>query len=61
MKVRIVVSSNGNGSDEREIFTDDFDAPVSDLVTAGLTVDEDEVVEVNLPSGFPINYDLKRM
>ena len=61
MKVRMILSSSEGGNDERVMFTDDIDAPVTDLVAYGLTADDDRVIEIDLPSGFPMNYDLKRM
>jgi len=64
MKYRIIVQSTENGESEYVAFyeedSDEFNSPIEDLLYPGHTVDSDEVCEIDLPSGFPTNYSLKR-
>jgi hypothetical protein len=60
-KLRIIKQSNESGSEERVYFTEDFDTPIEELTISGLTVDSDVIIEgIELPSGFPLDYDLIR-
>lgn len=56
--IRIIITSKENGEEETVMFTDELEAPVEDFITPGHTVDIDEVLDIELPSGFPLNYTL---
>jgi hypothetical protein len=63
MKLRIIIGSNLSGSREEVIFSDEYDHfndPASDYLSPDLIVGTDEVVDIELPMGFPINYVLIR-
>lgn len=60
MKIRIIQSSNQTGAREEVYFTEDFDTFAEDFITSGLTLDEDSICDCELPSGFPMDYILRR-
>lgn len=60
MQVRLIQISNTSGSKEGVIFTDDFDADAADWCNRDTQVDNVEVLDIELPSGFPLNYILWR-
>lgn len=57
-QIRVIGTSTENGEQEEVYFTNDFDSPASDYARPGWTVDYDEIIEDNLPSGFPREYSL---
>lgn len=59
-KVRIIICSTEDGSKEDVIFTQEFDTPASDYCRPGLTIDCDEVKELDLPSAFPLEHTLTK-
>jgi len=59
MKVRIIIASNENGSHEEVHFTEDFETPAEDFFF-NLEVSQDKICECELPSTFPLGYNLKR-
>ena len=59
-KIRLIVSSNDNGTDEEVYFSDDFVAPADDFLTPGLTLNSDTIIDDVLPSCFPRGYALRR-
>jgi hypothetical protein len=60
-KLRCIVQSTPDGSDERVYFTEELDEPIEDLTVPGFEVSRDVILEgVELPSGFPLDYDLAR-
>jgi len=58
-RIRVIVTSTKDGSEENVIFTDDLETPAEDYCRPGFTVDIDEEID-ELPSGFPMNYTLVR-
>ena len=62
-KMRVIVVSDRSASDERVVFTEDFDSPAEDWCVPGKhTVDSDVIVDdMELPEGFPLEYGLKRV
>ena len=57
---RIITASNDNGNKEEVYFTEDFDTPATDFISPDLTINCDKVIDEEMPSGFPMNYTLKR-
>lgn len=60
--MRLIIASNENGSKEVVLFTADERTPASDLMPLGLTVDYDEVLNIDfiMPGSFPVEYILER-
>ena len=58
--VRLIVQSSKNGEEEYVIFTDAFDTPVEDFIIGDCSISTDTIIDIELPSGFPFNYMLKR-
>lgn len=58
-RIRVLVASFENGNNETVYFTEDMDAPAEDFFAKGMTIDEDQTIENNLPSGFPVESELK--
>ena len=54
--VRLIVRSLPNGENETMIFTDDLITPAIYHCKSGQIVDIDKEIEMELPSGFPLNY-----
>ena len=59
-KIRIIICSSENGCQEDVTFTYDFESPSSDFIRPGLTLDVDEIKELDLPSGFPVEHTLTK-
>lgn len=59
-KVRYIQCSNDSGTDETITFTDDFECPAADYVRLGQEVQTDVVLDIDLPSGFPLEHTLRR-
>lgn len=62
MKVRVITASPRDGSLNTEdlVFTDDFESPAQDFVRNTLKVYIDQVIEMEIPSGFPLNSTFSR-
>ena len=61
MKVRIILMSSVSGAKEDVAFTDDFESPAEDFCLNDMQVDDDDSIsDMELPSGFPLNYLLHR-
>jgi len=62
MEYRLIVTSSENGEQEAVRFCDADDVtPAADFCVRGHTsIRFDGIIEADLPSGFPLNYDLKR-
>ncbi len=58
-KIRIIVCSYLNGSNEMVTFTDSFESDAYDYCLPGQTTDIDEIIEMEIPNGFPLNITLK--
>ena len=52
--VRVIVCSTENGNSESITFTDDFDSPAGDWCAPGWSVDIDQKIDMEVPSGFPL-------
>ena len=59
-KIRIIICSNENGSNETVMFTQDFDVPAGDFLEPGQTIDEDVIKELDLPNAFPLEHTLRK-
>jgi hypothetical protein len=60
MDIRVIISSTDHGERECVIFTEDFETPVGDYLKPGFTVDCDEIRDLDLPDGFPLESTLER-
>ena len=60
MKIRLIQISSTNGIREGVIFTDDFSCEAADYCDSELQVDGDNTLDMDMPSGFPLNYILWR-
>jgi len=58
--IRCIMMDTDNGSNESVVFTEDMDKDAEDFLYPGQKVIEDEKLDVELPSGFPMDYILKR-
>jgi len=58
--VRLIVCSNVSGEEETMTFTDDFEVSSEDYCSSGQTVDIDKKIEMDVPSGFPMNHTFVR-
>ena len=58
--IRVIVMDNENGSNETVVFTEDLKKDAEDYKTPDQHVETDEKLDVDLPSGFPFDYVLKR-
>jgi hypothetical protein len=61
MIIRLITWSNGDGSKEGVIFTEEFETDVADFIPFDCVVDFDGIIEADLPSGFPLNSTLDRI
>jgi hypothetical protein len=59
-KIRCITQSEANGSGEYVIFTDDFNSHVGEYQMPDCSIDTDEIINMDIPSGFPLNYQLQR-
>ena len=59
--IRLIIQSSSDGEKEFVHFTDELDVPSEDFLMPDCTIDFDKVITANLPSGFPLGYDLKRL
>jgi hypothetical protein len=62
MKVRIICASPADGSLDKEdvCFTEDFESNPNDFVRFGLAVHTDKIVDIELPSAFPLEHTFSR-
>ncbi len=60
MKLRLIIQSSENGENECVHFTDKFDDPIEDLTIPGYDIDFDGIIDAELPSIFPLGYELQR-
>jgi len=58
-RIRVLVASFDNGNNETVYFTEDMDAPAEDFFAKGMAIDEDQIIENVLPTGFPTERELK--
>jgi len=58
--LRLIIQSTQNGERESVIFTDEFDVPSENFLKPGYTVDFDQLINIKLPSAFPVGYVLNR-
>lgn len=57
-KIRVIGTSTPSRDQEEVNFTTDFDSPATDFARPGWVVDYDEIIDDNLPTGFPYEYTL---
>ncbi len=57
-KIRVIIQSSKNGNKEQVIFTDKLEANIEKFKVSGLDVDSDDIIDNNLPDGFPTGYNL---
>jgi len=50
--------SNESGSNETVLFTEDFETPAANYCSQDQIVNFDQGVEVELPSNFPMGFEL---
>lgn len=61
MAIRCIVMSNGDGSKEAVVFTEDAGADASDWCSRDMTVSSDTELDIaDMPDGFPMEYVLER-
>ncbi|MCK5610630.1 hypothetical protein KAR91_52645 [Candidatus Pacearchaeota archaeon] len=58
--VRIIVQSSGGGEKEYVEFSTDMDCPVEDFIIPGCSLDSENVTDVEIPLGFPLDEVLKK-
>ena len=56
--IRLIIMSNESGS-ETVLFTEQFETPAEDHCSQDQTVDFDQKIEVELPSNFPMGFELE--
>jgi hypothetical protein len=60
MKIRLIVQSTPNGNAENVHFTDELTEDIELFIKPGYSVDSDDIIDVDLPASFPLNYALER-
>jgi hypothetical protein len=60
MKYRIITQTSENGNFEAVLFTEDFDAPLDDFKFPQSDEIQETIAECDLPSNFPLEYQLIR-
>jgi len=61
-RVRVIIASDG-AAQEKICFTLDFKAPISDFIffdDDSWKVETDEIISMDLPSYFPLDYEFSR-
>ena len=62
--IRLIKASSESGSREEVYFTDDLEMEAEDAFFMGgnypMTIDTDEILDVDFPSGFPLDRQLVR-
>lgn len=58
--IRCIVMDNETGSNETVVFTEDMEKDAEDYTAPGQSVVTDEKLDVDFPSGFPLDYILKK-
>ena len=63
MKTRIIHAAKPNGdiSDERLYITSDLEAKAEDFFPSNFTIESDTVFNVGMASGFPMDYEFKKV
>ena len=56
--IRLIIMSNESGSNETVLFTEDFETPAANYCSQDQIVNFDQGVEVELPSNFPMGFEL---
>ena len=59
-KTRIIQFSTENGEKEYVVFTEDLRVDLEIYRRPGFNHDSDNIIEVEMPSGFPLDYSLDR-
>ena len=60
MKTRLIHYSGPNGR-EGVTFTEDLDADVNDFIPVGCKLETDTELDIELPSTFPMDYQLEKL
>ena len=60
MKYRIITQTSESGTFEAVMFTEDFGSPLEDFKFPQSDEIKETIVECDLPSGFPTEYQLIR-
>jgi hypothetical protein len=60
MKLRLIIQSTENGEQEYVNFTENFTTPQEEFLIPRCTIDYDEIGDFDIPSIFPLDYNLKR-
>jgi hypothetical protein len=60
MKTRVLHFSTPQGSVEYVIFTQDLEGDAENYKRQGFELIGDNVLDVEMPAGFPLDYELKR-
>lgn len=59
-KTRIIMQTSANGEYESVTFTEDFETPLEDFKNPQSDEIKEEIVDIYLPSEFPLEYELVR-
>ena len=59
-KTRIIMQTSENGAYESVTFSEDFETPLEDFKNPQSDEIKEVIVDINLPSGFPLEYELVR-
>ena len=59
-KTRIIVQSSENGTYESVTFSEDFETPLDEFKNPQSDEIKESIVDIDLPSGFPLEYELVR-
>jgi hypothetical protein len=60
-QTRVIQMDNESGSYETVVFTEDIEKDASDFCSPGQTVISDSKIDEEMPSGFPMDYVLRRV
>ena len=58
--IRIIHYSNESGSHEGVFFTEDLEMDAEDVLPPNCTISSDTKLDIELPSSFPMEYNLTR-
>jgi len=58
--IRLIVCSFPNGENESISFTEDFEIKAEDFCKSGQTVNIDKKIDMEIPSGFPLEHTFER-
>ena len=59
-KMRVIMQTSENGTYESVTFSEDFETPLDDFKNPRSDEIIESVIDINLPSGFPLEYELVR-